>query len=365
METPPPLGARVMERVLNRNPELAHLKDKLTASPAPANDEAAAGEDEAAKAAAAAAKAAGGEADPNKPGAGAEEDPNKGGDPNASGEAGAGEEDEPVEEIEDGDAPEVQLEKLRKAQKKTLKRLDKLAAERNELQRKLEEAQTKVPDAPGLSETPNLADVQDVETLNKRADEIGKWVQHLTKHASTGLTIRGADGQEREMAPEEVLEEILFWTEVRANEVPKRQKFLEARAQARTAAAEKFKPWQDKEAFTAAKAAVEPGMKAARDLLEDYDLAVQERALGRMALSGEWVLVPKGKQPAAGVESAPARKAAPATPPNPPPSGGPAIKPAGTGPDLETLRQNMLKNPGDRKAAAAYVAAVRQSKQAA
>lgn len=357
-----------MERVLNRNPELAHLKEKLMASPAPANDEAAAGEDEAAKAAAAAAKAAGGEADPNKPGAGAEADPNKGGqagDPNASGEAGAGEDDEPLEEIEDGDAPEVQLEKLRKAQKKTLKRIDKLAAERNELQRKLEEAQTKVPDAPGLSETPNLADVADVEALNKRAEEIGKWVQHLTKHASTGLTIRGADGQDREMAPEEVLEEILFWTEVRANEVPKRQKFLEARAQARTAAAEKFKPWQDKEAFTAAKAAVEPGMKAARDLLEDYDLAVQERALGRMALSGEWVLVPKGKQTAAGVESAPARKAAPATPPNPPPSGGPAIKPAGTGPDLETLRQNMLKNPGDRKAAAAYVAAVRQSKQAA
>lgn len=363
------MGARVMERVLNRNPELAHLKEKLMAAPAPANDEAAkaaaaaAGEDEAAKAAA--AKAAGGEADPNKAGAAAEEDPNKGGDPNASGEAGAGEDDDALDEIQDGDAPEVQLEKLRKAQKKTLKRIDKLAAERNELQRKLEEAQTKVPDAPGLSETPNLADVQDVETLNKRAEEIGKWVQHLTKHASTGLTIRGADGQDREMAPDEVLEEILFWTEVRANEVPKRQKFLEARAQARTAAAEKFRPWQDKQAFTAAKAAVEPGMKAARDLLEDYDLAVQERALGRMALSGEWVLVPKGKQPAAGVESAPARKAAPVTPPNPPPSGGPAIKPAGTGPDLETLRQNMLKNPGDRKAAAAYVAAVRQSKQAA
>jgi len=365
----PPLATQMLERALGRDPGLAHLKPSLM----PAKAGAAAGEE----------GAAGEDGDPNKgkPAAGEEGDPNKGkpaageeGDPNkgkpAAGEEGdppaAGDEDDgDLEEIEDGDAPEVQLQKLVKAQKKTLKRIDKLTAERNELQRKLEEQAKQEPDAPGLSETPQLADVQDVAALEKRSTEISGWLKHLSKHAQTGMKTRDASGAEVEMEPEQVLEEILFWTAVQAEEVPKRRAFLEKRAKAQTEAAEKFKPWQDKKAFTEAKAAVEPGMKAARDLMEDYDLAVQERALGRLALSGEWELVPKRKQPVGGVESAPQRKAAPATPVNPPGGGGPPIKPAGTGPDLDTLKQKMLKNPGDRAAAAAYVAAVRASKQAA
>lgn len=276
------------------------------------------------------------------------------------GEAGKkdGEGDDENHEIVEGDPPEVQLKKLAAAQKKTLKRIDKITAERNDLETKLAEALKGKPgEAAETVEASALAHIQTLAELKAEDTRLNGWIQHLVKHAGTGLTYKGADGKDIELSPEDVVNDIIFWTGVKADQVPARRQFLESRDKTRTDAVEKFKPWTNQKGFTDAKAEVEKGMKPAESLLSDYDLAVQERALGRLALSDEWELVPKRKAPKEGVESAPAKKEPVVPPVNPPPSGGPPIKPAGSGPDVEALRQNMLKNPGNQAAVDAYVRA--------
>lgn len=279
--------------------------------------------------------------------------------------AAASAEDAPEEEIQESDSIEQQLAKLRKAQKKTLSRIDKITAERNELQRKLEEAQTGTAAPEAITSAPALKHVQSIDDLKKEDGAIANWVNTLKAHAKEGYTYRNGDGQEVTLTPEDVVEQILYWTDVRASQVPAHRQFLETRDRTRQETADKFKPWTEKKGFTAAKAEVEKTMQTAQSLLPDFDLAVHERALGRLALSDEYELVPKRKVAAGGVESAPARKTPEAPPVAPPTSGGPPIKPAGSGPDVEALRQRMLKEPGNPAAAQAYIKAKLTASRAA
>ena len=160
------------------------------------------------------------------------------------------------------------------------------------------------------------------------------------------------------MTAEQIVDEILFWTNVQAKQVPAKRAFLNKRAEAQSAAQERFSPWLQKDAFKSAKAAVEAGMGAAAAVLPDYDLAVHERALGQMALSGNWELVPKRKTAGTGAESASRPSKPPATPVNPPNgSGGPPVKPSGSGPDLGELKQQMLRNPENTSLRRAYLKA--------
>jgi hypothetical protein len=264
-------------------------------------------------------------------------------------------EDEADIEIKPEDDAKVQLDKLRKAQKKVLKRLDGEVAKRKDLEAKLAEAKPQEQDEP-LGEDMFPA-VKSEADLDAQVKQIDGWLAYLVKHAATGTKIKNADGSERELSPADIVADVIFWTDVKANKVPEKRTFLKDRAKAQTEAADKFKPWQDKKAFTEAQADVEKGMKRARSVIADYDVAVRERTLGRLALSDEYELVPKRKAAAPGVESAPGKAKPPATPVNPPSSGGPPIKPAGAGPDLEQLRKNMLKNPGNPQALQAYIKA--------
>jgi hypothetical protein len=285
------------------------------------------------------------------------------------GEAGKkdGEGDDENHEIVEGDTAEVQLKKLAASQKKTLKRIDKITAERNELETKLQAALAGKPGEADAAtvEAPALAHIQTLDDLKAEDTRLNTWIQHLVKHAGTGLTYKGADGADITLSAEDVVNDINFWADVKAIQVPARRQFIESRDKTRTDAVEKFKPWTNQKGFTDAKAEVEKGMKPAESLLSDYDLAVQERALGRLALSDEWELVPKRKAPTGGVESAPA-KTAPVVPPvNPPNSGGPPIRPAGAGPDVEALRLKMLQSPGNHAAVQAYVKAKLSASRAA
>lgn len=268
---------------------------------------------------------------------------------------GAADDDDADLEIKPEDDTAKQLEKLRKAQKKTLKRLDGEVAKRKDLETKLATHEKPADDEPAQGDA--LGTVKTLEELQASAQQIDGYLKFLAENAAKGTTIKDASGKDVELSPEDVVQEILFWTDVKAIQVPAKRAFIETRAKAQTEAANKFKPWQDKASFTTVKAEVEQGMKGAKALLADYDLAVHERTLGRMAVSGEFDLVPKRKAAVAGVESAPGKAKPPATPVNPPSSGGPPIKPAGTGPDLEQLKQNMLKNPGNQTAVQAYIKA--------
>lgn len=277
--------------------------------------------------------------------------------------AAAAAEEAPEEEIKDTDSVEQQLAKLRKAQKKTLSRIDKITSERDELRRKLEEAQG-APVAEAITSAPALKHVQSVDDLKKEDAAIADWVKTLTDHTKEGYSYRTPNGEEVTLSPEEVVNQIVYWTDVRASQVPTHRQFLETRDRTRQETAEKFKPWTEKKGFTSAKTDVEKAMQNAQSLLPDYDLAVHERALGRLVLSDEYELVPKRKAALAGVESAPARK--PEAPPvAPPSSGGPPIKPAGSGPDVESLRQKMLKEPGNHAAVQAYLKAKLTASRAA
>lgn len=266
-------------------------------------------------------------------------------------------------EIKPEDDAAKQLEKLRKAQKKVLKRLDGEVAKRKELETKLAEKAEHEDPAPGI-QGDVFPQVQTLEELNNSEQRIDQWLSFLSQNTK-GAKVREGAG-ERELSPEEVIQEIIFWTDVKAKQVPAKRAFLETREKTRSEAAEKFKPWAEKTSFTEAKAEVEKGMRNARAVLPDYDVAVQERALARLVLSGDYELVPKRKAAAAGVESAPAKAKPPVPPAELPNSGGPPIKPAGTGPDLETLKANMLKQPGNQAAVQAYIKAkLAASKQAA
>lgn len=291
-------------------------------------------------------------------------DPTKGGDKKPSDEPkpkadaeGAGSDDDEGEDdpIKPEDDVKVQLEKLRKAQARTLKRIDKVTAQRNELEAKLAKHEPQADDAPAAGDS--LGHVKTADDLDATVKQIDGYLTHLSQNAAKGTTIKGPGGQDIELSPEDVVKEILYWTDVKANQVPSKRAFLADRAKAQTEAADRFKPWLDKKIFTDAKAEVEKGMKGTKALMADYDLAVHERTLGRLAISGDYDLVPKRKTPVGGVESAPAKPKAPATPVVPPNSGGPPIKPAGAGPDLEQLKQNMLKNPGNAAAVQAFVKA--------
>ena len=270
-----------------------------------------------------------------------------------------GEGDDENHEIVEGDSAEVQLKKLAASQKKTLKRIDKITAERNELEAKLQAALAGKPSEADAAtvEAPALAHIQTLDDLKAEDAKLNNWIQHLVKHAGTGLTYKGADGSDITLSAEDLVNDIIYWTDVKANQVPARRQFIETRDKTRTETVEKFKPWTNQKGFTDAKAEVEKGMKPAESLLSDYDLAVHERTLGKLAISDEWELVPKRKAPIASVESAPAKREPVVPPVNPPNSGGPPIKPAGSGPDVEALRQNMLKNPGNQAAVDAYVKA--------
>lgn len=257
-------------------------------------------------------------------------------------------------EIKPEDDAAKQLEKLRKAQKKVLKRLDGEVAKRKELETKLAEKAENEDPAPGI-QGDVFPQVQTLEELNNSEQRIDQWLSFLSQNTK-GAKVREGTG-ERELSPEEVIQEIIFWTDVKAKQVPAKRAFLETREKTRTEAAENFKPWAEKSSFTEAKAEVEKGMRNARAVLPDYDVAVHERALARLVLSGDYELVPKRKAAAPGVESAPAKAKPPVPPADPPNSGGPPVKPAGTGPDLETLKANMLKRPGNQAAVQAYIKA--------
>lgn len=339
----------VMKRIAAGNPEVAKLPSVVQAASAKT---AAAGDDDAdATAAAAAAEKIKADA----AAAAAEVDADKG---ETAAKADEGDDDEEADadlEIQPEDDLKVQLEKLRKAQKKVLGRLDKEVGRRKDLEAKLAAAKPEEQDElPGDDLFPQVTTEAELEAQVKQIDG---WLAHLVKHAATGITIKNADGSERELSPADIVNDVIFWTDVKANKVPEKRTFLEQRAKAQTEAADKFKPWQEKKAFITAQAEVEKGMKRARSVMADYDVAVRERTLGRLALSDEYELVPKRKAVVQGVESAPGKPKPPVTPVNPPSSGGPPIKPAGAGPDLETLKQNMLKNPGNREIANAYVKA--------
>lgn len=258
-------------------------------------------------------------------------------------------------EIQPEDDAARQLEKLRKAQKKVLKRLDGEVFKRKQLEAKLATQQETEDPAPGI-QGDAFPRVQTLDELTAMEQRIDQWVNYLAEN-SEGAVVKAADGSERELSAKEVLNEIIYWTDVKAKQVPSKRAFIETRERTRSEAAEKFKPWAEKTSFTTAKAAVEQGMKRAQAVLPDYDVAVNERALGRMVMSGEWELVPKRKVAAPGVESAPGKAKPPVPPAELPDSGGPPMKQAGTGPDLETLKQNMLKQPGNQAAVQAYIKA--------
>lgn len=267
-------------------------------------------------------------------------------------------EDDPTDEeleIKHEDDAAKQLEKLRKAQKKVLKRLDGEVAKRKDLEIKLAEKADDEDPAPGI-QGDAFPRVQTLDELTAMEQRIEQWVHYLAEN-SEGAVIKGADGKEQELSAKEVLSEIIYWTDVKAKQVPAKRTFLETREKTRAEAAEKFKPWIEKKSFTTAKADVEQGMKNARAILPDYEVAVQERALGRLALSGEYELVPKRKAVAAVVESATVKGKPPVPPVELPNSGGPPMKQAGSGPDLEVLKQNMLKQPGNQAAVLAFVKA--------
>ncbi|MHB1083133.1 MAG: hypothetical protein ACYC67_27320 [Prosthecobacter sp.] len=350
--SPAGISGLVMQRIAEADPEIAKLPSvRQAAGTKGAGDgqadaaAVAAAEKVKADAVAAAAKSkvddGGGADDPDRLKAELQnEDPN---------------EDDPDEEILPDDDLKVQLEKLRKAQKKVLGRLDKEVGKRKDLETKLAAAKPEERDEPAGEDM--FPKVKTEEDLDNEVKNIDGWLAFLVKHAATGTTIKNADGSERELSPADIVQDVIFWTDVKANQVPEKRTFLKDRAKAQTEAADKFKPWQDKKAFTDAQAAVEAGMKRARSVIADYDVAVRERTLGRLALSDDYELVPKRKAAASGVESAPGKAKPPATPVNPPSSGGPPIKPAGAGPDLEQLKKNMMKNPGNPQALNAYIKA--------
>lgn len=333
--SPAGISAAVMKHIAAADPEVAKLPSVRQAAGAKAAGDGEGGDDAAAKA----------ETDKSGEKKGA-----------AGDKAGEGDDDDDADlEIKPEDDAKVQLDKLRKAQKKVLKRLDGEVAKRRDLEAKLAETKPQDPD-----ETPREDMFPAVKTeadLDVQVKQIDGWLAYLVKHAATGTKIKNADGSERELSPADIVADVIFWTDVKANKVPEKRTFLKERAQAQTEAADKFKPWQDKKAFTEAQADVEKGMKRARNVIADYDVAVRERTLGRLALSDEYELVPKRRAAAASVESAPGKLKPPATPVNPPSSGGPPIKPAGAGPDVEQLKRNMLKNPGNPKALEAYIKA--------
>lgn len=308
--------------------------------------------------------------DPDKAGGGAtdepgdkatapEEEDDKAGE-DTGAEAGDSDENEDADEIQDGDTIEQQLAKLQKGQKKTLKRVDKLTQDKRELERQLAEERAKQGGAgnePAEVDTALLADVTDLAGLETRVGEIRNYLKQLSSAPAGGLRMREANGEEREMAPEEIAQHVVYWSEVLAEQVPARRAFLETAEKSKAEAADKFKPWQDKKDFTEARATVEKGMKKIASVIPDYDLALNERALGRMVLSGAYELVPKRKAAAGAGANPPAKKAAPTPPANPPGNSGPPVRPAGQGPNLEELKQRMLKNPGNKDATKAYVTA--------
>lgn len=266
-------------------------------------------------------------------------------------------------EIKPEDDAAKQLEKLRKAQKKVLKRLDGEVAKRKQLETQLAAKKDTDEPAPGLAGDV-FPTVQTLQELSAAEQQIDQYLQYLAANTD-GTTVK-ANGKDIELSPAEIMQEVIKWTDVKAKQVPAKRAFLETREKTRTEAAEKFKPWAEKKSFTDAKAEVEQGMRNARAVLPDYDVAVQERALARLVLSNDYELVPKRKAAAAGVESAPAKAKPPVPPADPPNSGGPPVKPAGAGPDLETLKQNMLKQPGNQAAVQALIKAkLAASKQAA
>lgn len=343
--SPAGVSSLVMKHIAAGDPEVAKLPSVQQAVGAKASGDGEDDDDAANKAAAdknkaeadaAAAKAAATKAEADKDGEGDDED-------------------DADLEIKPEDDAKVQLDKLRKAQKKVLKRLDGEVAKRKDLEAQLEKAKPQEQDeAIGGDMFPTVKTEAD---LDNQVKQIDGWLAFLQKHAATGTKIKNTDGSEREMSPADIVNEVIFWTDVKANQVPEKRTFLKEREKSQTEAADKFKPWQDKKAFTDAQATVEAGMKRARNVIPDYDLAVRERTLGRLALSDEWELVPKRKAAAGGVESAPGKPKPPATPVNPPSSGGPPIKPAGAGPDLEQLKASMIKNPGNPQALQAYIKA--------
>lgn len=334
----------VMKHIAAGDPALAALPSVAEAIKAPA-----AGDDDAAKAKTAAADAG------KTPAEGDAAKIQADADAASKGKADPDEDlsDEDLEIKPEDDAVK-QLEKLRKSQKKVLKRLDGEVARRKDLETKLAEKAAVEEPVPGIAGDV-FPKVQTLDELNASEQRIDQWLSFLGQNTK-GATVREGAG-ERQLSPEEIIQEIIFWTDVKAKQVPAKRAFLETREKTRSEAAEKFKPWAEKKSFMDAKAEVEKGMRNALAVLPDYDVAVHERALGRLALSGDYELVPKRKAAAAGVESAPVKAKPPVPPAELPNSGGPPMKPAGTGPDLETLKANMLKQPGNQAAVLAYVKA--------
>lgn len=358
------LQTRILGKVSQTNPEVAGVAKAWTPkveAPAAATPDTAAAEAEAAKAAEAlkaaeAAKAA----ETAKPGdtPPAEDEAAKA----AAAAAASDDDDDAADEIADTDAADVQLKKLVKAQKKALKRIDKLTQRNAELETKLQSSTPVEKEEPVTQDA--LPQVSTIEQLDATAKQIDDYLQFLAENAGKGTTVKDGAGKDVTLSPEDVVQEILWWTDVKAKQVPAKRAFIETRAKAQTEAATAFKPWQDKAAFTTARAEVEAKMQKQKALLPDYELALNERALARLVLSGAYDLVPKSKAAPAvpGASSAPVKAAPPV---NPPSSGGPPIKPAGTGPDLETLKQNMLKHPGNRDHVNAYVKATMAGNRAA
>lgn len=301
------------------------------------------------------------------PGAGDEDPkPGEGGGESEGDEGQDGDEEaEKADTIAEGDSVEVQLKKLSRSHKRTLSRVDKLTAAKKELETELAATKQKLQqdyeaEPEGESREP-LGFVKDEEGLKQTEREIEAYLKQLKPNATKGMTIKGADGKDIQLSPEDVVNEILHWTEVQAKQVPARRQHLQERARAQSEATERFKPWQGKAAFTEAKAEVEATMKKHAGQMADYELALHERALARMVLSGKYVITPKSNPAAAarpGAESAPVEKPKqPAAPVPPPTSGGPPIQKAGQGPDLRELEERMQNEPENRDLVKGYIKA--------
>jgi len=263
-------------------------------------------------------------------------------------------EDDPADEIKAEDIAEVQLAKLRKAQKKALSRIDKITATKVALETEnatLKAASPAAKEEPNSGAFPSLPGTDTHEALNTMEGQIRKHLEWCRANLAQGATVKDAAGNDTLITPAQIAKELSDWTDVLVDDVPAKRQFLKDAESSAASAAEMFKPWQAKKEFTAAKEAATKMLKPIKSLMPQYELMLNQVAFAQMVLGGDMTVMPKAKAAAKPASSADA-----ATPTKMIESATPPVKPAGSA-NLDDLKQAMMKNPNNGAARTAFIRA--------